>query len=142
MSSKTAARQVMIKADVPVVPGLEDSVEDIGEARGHAVRSGFPVMLNAAMGGGGKGMRKVDRVEDFDSAWTAAKSEALKSFADDRVYIEKFLEKPRHIEVQVFADQHGNVQHLLSECSVQRRHQKVIEEAPVHRFSRDARANG
>ncbi|MBL90263.1 MAG: pyruvate carboxylase subunit A [Myxococcales bacterium] len=131
MASKTAARQVMSKAGVPVVPGLEDSVESIDEARGHAERIGFPVMLKAAMGGGGKGMRKVDRVEDFDSAWTAAKSEALKSFADDRVYIEKFLEKPRHIEVQVFADNHGNVQHLFErECSVQRRHQKVIEEAP------------
>ena len=87
-----------------MVPGLEDSVVSIGEARGHAERIGFPVMLKAAMGGGGIGMRKVDRIEDFDSAWTAAKSEALKSFADDRVYIEKFLEKPRHIEVQVFAD--------------------------------------
>ena len=131
MSSKTAARQVMIKAGVPVVPGLEDSVESIDDARTFAEEIGFPVMLKAAMGGGGKGMRKVDRVEDFDSAWNGAKSEAMKSFADDRVYIEKFLEQPRHIEVQVFADMHGNVQHLFErECSVQRRHQKVIEEAP------------
>jgi len=140
MASKTMARQCMIKADVPVVPGLEDAVEDEKEALDHAIRIGFPVMLKAAAGGGGKGMRKVDSEADFPSAWRAARSEAKNSFADDAVYIEKFLEKPRHIEIQVFADSHGNVHHLFErECSVQRRHQKVVEEAPSPFVTEDMR---
>lgn len=131
MGTKTTARQHMARAGVPIVPGLEEAIEDEGKALSFAKEIGFPVMLKAAAGGGGKGMRKVDRAEDFASAWRSAKSEAKNSFADDDVYIEKFLEKPRHIEVQVFADDHGNVHHLFErECSVQRRHQKVIEEAP------------
>ncbi|MFZ9885956.1 MAG: acetyl-CoA carboxylase biotin carboxylase subunit [Myxococcota bacterium] len=131
MGTKTTARQTMARAGVPIVPGLEEAIEDEQAALGFATNIGFPVMLKAAAGGGGKGMRKVDRAEDFASAWRSAKSEAKNSFSDDAVYIEKFLEKPRHIEVQVFADMHGNVHHLFErECSVQRRHQKVIEEAP------------
>lgn len=131
MASKTMARRLMSKAGVPVVPGLEEGIDDEGEALKYAKEIGFPVMLKAAAGGGGKGMRKVDSAEDFASAWRSARSEAMNSFGDDEVYIEKFLEKPRHIEIQVFADTHGNVHHLFErECSVQRRHQKLIEEAP------------
>lgn len=131
MGSKTAARQLMADAGVPVVPGLTQAVADEQEAEEHAIRIGFPVMLKAAAGGGGKGMRRVNTLEDFPSAWRAARSEAKNSFGDDSVYIEKFLEKPRHIEVQVFADTHGNCHYLFErECSVQRRHQKLVEEAP------------
>ena len=131
MGPKTTARQAMARAGVPIVPGLEEAVADEAEALGHARRIGFPVMLKAAAGGGGKGMRKVEREEEFASAWRSARSEAKNSFGDDAVYIEKFLVKPRHIEVQVFADTHGNVHSLFErECSVQRRHQKLIEEAP------------
>jgi acetyl-CoA carboxylase, biotin carboxylase subunit len=131
MGPKTTARQAMAKANVPIVPGLEEAVADEGEALQHARRIGFPVMLKAAAGGGGKGMRKVESEADFASAWRSARSEAKNSFGDDSVYIEKFLVKPRHIEVQVFADTHGNVHYLFErECSVQRRHQKLIEEAP------------
>lgn len=131
MGPKTTARQVMEKAGVPVVPGLKEPVADEDAALTYAKSIGFPVMVKAAAGGGGKGMRKVDRAEDFPSAWRSARSEAKNSFGDDAVYIEKFLEKPRHIEIQIFADTHGNVHSLFErECSVQRRHQKLIEEAP------------
>src|SRR4051812_862005 len=131
MGPKTTARQAMSKAGVPIVPGLEEPVADEAEALGHAKRIGFPIMLKAAACGGGEGMRKIEREEDFASSWRSARSEAKNSFGDDSVYIEKFLVKPRHIEIQVFADTHGNVHSLFErECSVQRRHQKLIEEAP------------
>ena len=131
MGPKTTARQIMQEAGVPVVPGLTESVADEAEALQHAIRIGFPIMLKAAAGGGGKGMRKVDDAAGFASAWRSTRSEAANSFGDDSVYIEKFLVKPRHIEVQIFADTHGNVHALFErECSVQRRHQKLIEEAP------------
>ena len=131
MGPKTTARKVMSAAGVPIVPGLEEAVADEETALRYAKEIGFPVMLKAAAGGGGKGMRKIEGPEDFASAWRSARSEAKNSFGDDAVYLEKFLVKPRHIEVQVFADTHGNVHHLFErECSVQRRHQKVIEEAP------------
>lgn len=131
MGTKTRARQVMIKAGVPVVPGMEDPVSDEAEARRIAKEIGFPVMLKAVAGGGGKGMRKVDKEEEFVSAFRMAQSEARNSFGNDQVYIEKFLNKPRHIEMQVMADQYGNVAAFVErECSVQRRHQKLIEESP------------
>ncbi len=131
MGSKTRARQVMEQAGVPVVPGLLNAVASEDEALHHAEKMGFPVMLKAAAGGGGKGMRRVASVKEFTSAFRGAQSEAKNSFGDDAIYIEKYLENPRHIEVQVFADMH---QHVVSfperECSVQRRHQKLIEESP------------
>lgn len=131
MGTKTRARQVMIKAGVPVVPGTENPVKDEREAKELARSMGYPVMLKAVAGGGGKGMRKVDREEDFISAFRMAQSEARNSFGNDEVYIEKFLNKPRHIEMQIMADQHGNVAVFVErECSVQRRHQKLIEESP------------
>ena len=131
MGTKTRARQVMSQAGVPVVPGLEEPVSDEKEARRIAQEIGYPIMLKAVAGGGGKGMRKVDRDEDFASMFRMAQSEARNSFGNDEVYIEKFLNKPRHIEMQVLADMHGNVAAFVErECSVQRRHQKVIEESP------------
>jgi acetyl-CoA carboxylase, biotin carboxylase subunit len=114
-----------------VVPGTTEPLRSAEEARAPAERVGYPVMLKAAGGGGGKGMRKVERAEELESAWRAARSEALSSFGSEAVYLEKFLEAPRHIEIQVFADSHGNCVHLNErECSAQRRHQKVIEETP------------
>jgi acetyl-CoA carboxylase biotin carboxylase subunit len=131
MGSKTGARQRMHAAGVPVVPGTLEALSDLNEARRIAIEIGFPVMLKAAAGGGGKGMRRVDDVEALDAALAAARSEAMKSFADDAVYVEKLVEGARHVEIQVLADAHGKVLHLFDrDCSVQRRHQKVIEEAP------------
>ncbi|MFL5321123.1 MAG: acetyl-CoA carboxylase biotin carboxylase subunit [Myxococcaceae bacterium] len=130
MGEKTRARANMIKAGVPVVPGTE-SLKTVEEARAFADKVGVPVMLKAAGGGGGKGMRKVEDLKDFESAWRSAKSEAMSAFGNDAVYVEKFLDKPHHVEVQVFGDTHGNVIHLNErECSAQRRHQKVVEETP------------
>lgn len=131
MATKTRARQVMLKAGVPVVPGIEEPVSNEAEAKAIAASIGFPIMLKAVAGGGGKGMRKVDREEDFQSAFRMAQSEARNSFGNDDIYIEKFLNKPRHIEMQVMADMYGNVAAFVErECSVQRRHQKLIEESP------------
>ena len=131
MGEKTQARRRMIEAGVPVVPGMAEPENDLATARAFAEKVGFPVMIKAAAGGGGKGMRRVDSPAEFDAAFGAAQREAANAFGDDRVYIEKFLEKPRHVEIQIFADGHGNCVHLFErECSVQRRHQKVIEETP------------
>jgi acetyl-CoA carboxylase, biotin carboxylase subunit len=131
MGEKTRARGNMEKAGVPVVPGSIAPFPSVGEARTYAEKIGFPVMLKAAGGGGGKGMRRVDRLADFEAAWRSAQSEALNAFGNDAVYLEKYLEEPHHVEIQVFADQHGNTVHLNErECSAQRRHQKVIEETP------------
>ena len=130
MGEKTRARRVMQAAEVPVVPGSE-ALADGTEAATFAAEIGLPVMVKAAAGGGGKGMRRVDDPSAVAKAFDAARSEAKKSFGDDRVYVEKFLQRPRHIEVQILADRHGNCVHLFErECSIQRRHQKVIEEAP------------
>jgi len=130
MGSKTRARTAMQAAGVPTVPG---SVRGLGleEAREMASKVGFPVMIKAAAGGGGKGMRLVKTASELKSSFETAQSEALRSFNDGEIYLEKFIENPRHIEIQVLGDEHGNVVYLGErECSVQRRHQKVIEEAP------------
>ena len=131
MGDKAAARNTMIKAGVPVVPGMEGSVVDVEEAQKIAVEIGFPLMIKAAAGGGGKGMRISYSVDDFREKFITAQQESVKGFSDDSMYMEKYIEKPRHIEFQILADEHGNVIHLGErDCSIQRRHQKVIEESP------------
>jgi acetyl-CoA carboxylase biotin carboxylase subunit len=140
MGSKTGARQRMVAAGVPVVPGTTHPIETEEEAERIALEIGYPVMLKAAGGGGGKGIRKVERPEDFASAWGAARSEAARSFKDDAVYLEKFVADPKHVEIQVLADAHGNTVHLFErDCSVQRRNQKVIEETPCPVLSEETR---
>ncbi|MGH9661483.1 MAG: acetyl-CoA carboxylase biotin carboxylase subunit [Bryobacteraceae bacterium] len=131
MGSKTEARRLAIAAGVPVVPGTESALADLDEARRVATGCGYPVMLKAAAGGGGKGMRLVAREADLEAALREAASEAERAFGSGEVYIEKWIERPRHIEIQVFGDRHGNLIHLGErECSIQRRHQKVVEECP------------
>ena len=131
MGDKPTARALMAEAGVPMAPGSREAVRDASDALARARKIGFPVLLKAAAGGGGKGMRLVENADDMESAYAMASREALNAFADGRVYVEKFLQEPRHIEFQVLADAHGNVIHLHErECSIQRRHQKVIEEAP------------
>src|ERR1035438_899618 len=130
MGSKTAARVVAIQAGCPVVPGIQETMAD-EELLVASQKIGFPVMLKAAMGGGGKGMRLVHKAEEFTSSLARARGEALSSFGDDSVYVEKAIVQPRHIEIQIFGDTHGNHVYMHERaCSVQRRHQKVIEEAP------------
>ncbi|MBI2816396.1 MAG: acetyl-CoA carboxylase biotin carboxylase subunit [Acidobacteria bacterium] len=131
MASKTRARQAMHAADVPVVPGTNSGVKDADEASRVAESFGYPVMIKAAAGGGGKGMRLVLSPAEMASAFRDARSEAESAFNDSEVYIEKYVQNPRHIEIQVLGDRHGNVIHLGErECSIQRRHQKVMEESP------------
>jgi len=131
MGDKTKARELMKKHNVPLPPGTDSALKDIAEAEEVASRIGYPVMIKAAAGGGGKGMRIVYKKEDFTASIRTARSEAMSAFGDDRVFVEKYLESPRHIEFQIMADTHGNIIHLFDrECSVQRRHQKVVEEAP------------
>lgn len=131
LGSKTAGRQLARRSDVPTVPGANDPILNPEDAQALAQNMGYPVLLKAVAGGGGKGMRVVTRDAEFSSAWRDASSEALNAFLDSRLYLEKYLEKPRHIEIQILADTHGRVVSLGErECSVQRRHQKVIEEAP------------
>ena len=131
MGNKTAARELMQKAKVPIVPGTNEKITDFNQAKRTANKIGYPVLLKAAAGGGGKGMRLVEREEDFIDSYEAAQREAVKAFGDDVVYMEKFIINPKHIEIQVLADQEGNCIYLAErDCSIQRRHQKVIEEAP------------
>jgi acetyl-CoA carboxylase biotin carboxylase subunit len=131
MGSKTQARQAMERAGVPIVPGTSRGLESVEQAEQVAARIGYPVMLKAAAGGGGKGMRLVHTPQDLKSALEGARSEAERSFGDSEVYIEKAIINPRHIEMQILADEHGNTVYLGErECSIQRRHQKVVEEAP------------
>ncbi len=131
MGVKTTARKNMNAAGVPTVPGSEGPIADEKEAKAFADGIGYPVMIKAAAGGGGKGMKKCERAEDFASMWASAKRESSGAFGDDRLYLEKFLEKPRHVEIQVFADEHGDAIWIGErECSVQRRQQKVVEESP------------
>jgi acetyl-CoA carboxylase, biotin carboxylase subunit len=131
MGGKISARKIAIAANVPVVPGTTEPLKSYEEAREVAGSFGYPVMLKASAGGGGKGMRLVENEHDLKNALEAAQSEATASFGDDAVYVEKAIVRPRHIEIQVFSDKHGNHVHLGErECSIQRRHQKVIEECP------------
>src|SRR4051794_26644193 len=142
MGLKDAAKKLMAEAGVPVTPGYLGENQDPKHLKSEAEAIGYPVLIKAVAGGGGKGMRKVDRAEDFADALESCKREAASSFGNDIVLLEKWIESPRHIEVQVFGDSHGNVVHLFErDCSLQRRHQKVIEEAPapgMHAETRDA----
>ncbi len=141
MGDKTEARELMSQHNVPTPPGLKSELKDIEEARKVADDIGYPILVKAAAGGGGKGMRIVHKKEEFEASIKGAKSEARNAFGDDRIYIEKYLEEPRHVEFQIMADTHGNVLHVFDrECSVQRRHQKVIEEAPCALLTDELRA--
>ena len=131
MGDKAAARDAMTRVNVPIIPGTPGPVEDVDEALRFAREIGFPVIIKAAAGGGGKGMRVAKDPDDFARSFQLARSEALSAFGNGDVYVEKYLARPRHIEFQILGDQHGNVIHLGErDCSVQRRHQKLIEEAP------------
>lgn len=141
MGSKLGARQLMQAAGVPVVPGTLEPVREETEARRIAAEIGYPVMLKASAGGGGKGMRLVHGEDELVGALRAARSESARSFGDDAVYIEKFVNKPRHVELQVFGDTFGNFVHLFErDCSIQRRHQKVVEESPCPVLRPEVRA--
>ena len=131
MGDKLSAKQAVKPFGVPLVPGTDTPIDDVPEAKRLAQSIGFPILIKAAAGGGGKGMRVVDRLEDFEEQMTLAVNEATSAFGNGSVFMEKYVSSPRHIEVQVLADRHGNTVHLFErECSIQRRHQKVIEEAP------------
>ncbi|WP_022850298.1 acetyl-CoA carboxylase biotin carboxylase subunit [Limisalsivibrio acetivorans] len=141
MGSKTGARNAMVDAGVPVVPGTKNAIRDVEDAKKVAREVGYPIMLKAVHGGGGKGMRLVNTEEDFESSYRMASSEAENAFGNGDMYIEKFIVEPHHVEIQVLGDKHGNALHLFErECSIQRRHQKVIEEAPSPFINDDTRA--
>jgi len=141
MGSKSAAKSLMEKANVPLVPGYHGENQDADFLQEQGDRIGYPVLLKASAGGGGKGMRVIERSEDFKAALASCKREAISSFGDDKVLAEKYLTRPRHIEIQVFADTHGNCVYLHErDCSVQRRHQKVLEEAPAPGMTAERRA--
>ena len=131
MGDKITAKETMIKAGVPVVPGSDGLVKDIKEGLKIAKNIGYPIILKATAGGGGKGMRIVANETEFEDAWNKARQEAKAAFGNDGIYLEKFVEEPRHIEIQIIGDQYGNVAHLSErDCSIQRRHQKLVEESP------------
>ena len=141
MSEKSKAKDVMIAAGVPVVPGSDGAIKDIAEAKVRAKEVGYPVILKAAAGGGGRGMRVVEEESYIENAFLAAEAEAIGAFGDGTIYMEKFIKNPRHIEVQVIADAHGNVLHIGErDCSMQRRHQKLIEESPAVALTPEIRA--
>jgi acetyl-CoA carboxylase biotin carboxylase subunit len=141
MGSKLAAKNAVAKRNVPLVPGTEEAISDITEAKRRAAEIGYPILIKASAGGGGKGMRIVEQEADFEEQMDRAVSEAQSAFGDGAVFIEKFITSPRHIEIQILGDQHGNIVHLFErECSVQRRHQKVIEEAPSAILTEEIRA--
>lgn len=140
MGDKARAREIMKNADVPVIPGSNGIVKSIDEAYIEAKEIGYPVMIKAALGGGGKGIRIVHKEDELENAYFTAKSEAKVNFGDDTIYIEKFIENPRHIEFQILGDEHGNIIHLGErDCTIQRRNQKVLEEAPSSILSDDLR---
>jgi len=131
MGNKLSAKAAALKYNIPMVPGTEEAIDDVAEAKARAIEVGFPILIKAAAGGGGKGMRIVEQAADFEEQMQLAVSEATSAFGDGSVFIERYVSSPRHIEIQVLGDTHGNIVHLFErECSVQRRHQKVIEEAP------------
>ncbi len=141
MGSKLAAKEAVRKFDIPMVPGTEDAVSDIQEAKEISAKIGYPVLIKASAGGGGKGMRIVENEKELASQMERAISEAVSAFGDGSVFIEKYIASPRHIEIQVLADSFGNTVHLFErECSVQRRHQKVVEEAPSSILTPEVRA--
>jgi acetyl-CoA carboxylase biotin carboxylase subunit len=141
MSDKSKAKDVMIAAGVPVVPGSDGSIKDIADAAERAKVVGYPVILKAAAGGGGRGMRVVEDESYLENAFLAAEAEAITAFGDGTIYMEKFIKNPRHIEVQIIADSHGNVLHIGErDCSMQRRHQKLIEESPAVALTPEIRA--
>lgn len=132
MSDKSKAKQVMKRAGVPVIPGSDGAIKDVNMAKELAEEMGYPVILKAAAGGGGRGMRVVEKAADLEKAYWSAESEATSAFGDGRMYIEKYIKNPRHIEVQIIGDSFGNVIHIGErDCSMQRRHQKLIEESPA-----------
>jgi len=132
MSDKSKAKQLMQRAGVPVVPGSDGAISDIEAAKELAAKIGYPVIIKAAAGGGGRGMRVVEREEDLEKNFWSAESEAVSAFGDGTMYMEKYISSPRHIEVQILGDEHGNVIHVGErDCSMQRRHQKLIEESPA-----------
>ncbi|NCO02453.1 MAG: acetyl-CoA carboxylase biotin carboxylase subunit [Epsilonproteobacteria bacterium] len=140
MSDKSKAKDVMIAAGVPVVPGSDGAIDDIADAKERAKEVGYPVILKAAQGGGGRGMRVVEEESYLENAFLAAESEAVTAFGDGTIYMEKFIKDPRHIEVQIMADAHGNVLHIGErDCSMQRRHQKLIEESPAVVLTQEVR---
>jgi len=140
MGSKIAAKQAAKKFNVPMVPGTEDPIQSVAEAKEIAARIGFPILIKASAGGGGKGMRVVEDMDSLEEQMRMAKSEAMSAFGDDAVFIEKYVGAPRHIEIQLLGDQHGNYVYLFErECSIQRRHQKLVEEAPSSCLTPDIR---
>lgn len=140
MSDKSKAKDVMIKAGVPVVPGSDGAIDDIEDAKKRAKIVGYPVILKAAQGGGGRGMRVVEEESYLENSFLACESEAITAFGDGTIYMEKFIKNPRHIEVQIMADSHGNVLHIGErDCSMQRRHQKLIEESPANILTQEVR---
>ncbi|WP_421940849.1 acetyl-CoA carboxylase biotin carboxylase subunit [Pedobacter sp.] len=141
MGNKLSAKAAALKYQIPMVPGTEEAVKDVAEAKERAVEVGFPILIKAAAGGGGKGMRIVERVEEFEEQMQLAVSEATSAFGDGSVFIERYVTSPRHIEIQIMGDTHGQIVHLFErECSVQRRHQKVVEEAPSSVLTEEIRA--
>ncbi len=140
MGNKAEARKTMIEAGVPVIPGSKKALTDVAEGLEVAAQIGYPVMIKAALGGGGKGMRVAKNEQEFEHAFMTAAKEAKMAFADDTMYLERFVESPRHIEFQILADKYGNVVHLGErDCSIQRNHQKVIEESPSMALSETLR---
>ena len=140
MGDKVTAKETMIKAGVAVVPGIEGLLQNVDHAKKAAVEVGYPVILKATAGGGGKGMRIVTQESEMEKAYENAKTEAAASFKNDGIYMEKFVEEPRHIEIQIAGDQYGNISHLSErDCSIQRRHQKLVEESPSPFMTNDLR---
>jgi acetyl-CoA carboxylase biotin carboxylase subunit len=141
MGNKLSAKAAALKYNIPMVPGTEEAISDVAEAKRRAVEVGFPILIKAAAGGGGKGMRIVNAENDFEEQMQLAVSEAVSAFGDGAVFIERFVSSPRHIEIQILGDTHGNIVHLFErECSIQRRHQKVVEEAPSSILTPDMRS--